>query len=369
MPGQKPVLTPETTTTARDPVVREVFGINATYASLSSPQQAVVSQEIDSAFMEVVARGKWFSEIDPSSVDLPTEWNELLRAMAVAKLRRHFRSPQDYHAYWTVNVQPLQERIADHYSSSWNVALPLAGEHVNVQTMRMSVVAVLIRQRNPVFWPLKEVDRIIRDEFVRLWYSRFWNFRRLPAKLTFKTDGTIVSAATLPFAGLASRYFVVEGSDGSRSRCTWVDSTRAAEIACAMDGTTGKPTYFADSWSGGSPTIALYPIPDQEYTAYATIYGGARDFTSSTTDGIRDLPPPFRVHLRDRCIATILSQSGREDVDSARWMKRVDDDFARLLPAADDMGPAHSSASPHHVGGVVGGLMSSDWSMTLSPIG
>ena len=368
MAGQRPILTPETVTSARDPVVREVFGVTATFSTLSTAQQTVVTQEINSAFMEVVARGKWFANIDPTTTDLPTDWNELLRQIAVAKLKRQFRSPADYALHWKAYVEPLQDRIADHYTVSWATAIPLASDLADYRSVRLAAAAVLIRQRHPVFWPLADIDRVVHDEFVRLWYSKWWNFRRRPSKLTLKTDGTIVSAGDLPFAGLASKYFVVEGS-GGRSRCTWVDSTRAAQIACAYDGETGKPLYFTDSFSGGRPTIALYPIPDEEYTAFAVIYAGARDPSPAKVDGIRDLPPPFRTHLRDRVIATILSQAGREDTDAGRWVQRVEHDFNLHCGQYDDGGPAHSTAGPHHIGRTLGALVSYDGTGNLSPLG
>lgn len=353
MAGQKPVLTAETVTSIQPRVVAEVFGNSVVYGDLSTTQKASVDAQIAFAFTDVTNRAKWYAEIDPATQDLPTEWNELFHAIAVAKLKREFRSPNDFHAHWTVYVDPLFEAIERQYAAAWQSTTPLSSDEVTISTLRRSVLAVLVRQRTPVFIQPRDVDVAARDEFVTLWSARWWRFRRRgPQKVTFKTDGSIVSANSDVVSSLCSRYFVIRATDDQSANAwttpvRWVDATRAAEIAAQFDGATGRPRYFYDTMVGGQQQVLLMPTPDQDYSAWVVFYIAPPTFTSGSgsDDGLRQLPPQFRVLLRDRIVARLLSDAGTEDTDAARKMAKVSRDFELLAPQYDSGGPSEQ-ASP-----------------------
>jgi len=375
--AQQPVLTPETTATARPFVVRELFGVGTTYADLSTGQKEVVDKALDDAFMDVVNRAQWYALVNPAATDLPTQWNELFRATAVAKLKRSLRSPQDYHAHWTVYVEPLMERIEAHYTAAWVGADPLVSDAVTAVSVRQSVIARLVRQRTPVFMPVADIDREIRDEFVRLWSGRWWNFRKRLLKLTLNTDGSIVMATGDTVTSLASRHFVIGGevgetsSQSARHLVVWVDATRAAELASAYEGRTGRPRWFYDTFVNGLNHIQLIPTPDVAYTAHAVVYIGPPQLAAGSlaADGLRQLPPPLRGHLRDRVVANIMSLAGREDTDAARMLAKVERDYGQYAGQFDDGGPSQSMATPHTTMRYPNSLMSSSGSGTLSPLG
>lgn len=371
---QLPILTAETTTTARDPVVQEVFGPTLTYSSISSGQKAIVDREIGAAFYDVIGRSKWFSEVNPTVSDLPVEWNELLRQMAAARCKRVFRSVQDYALHWKAFVEPLQDRIADHYTASWMSPGSLASDIVTAASLRSAVISIIVRQRHPVFVPVNEIDRQIREEFVRLWNCKWWRFRKRMLKLTLTTSGTVVSAEGFLISALASKSFVLQGtSEMARTTVRWLDSTRAAEAASDYDGETGTPRFFYSTMNDGRMAIALLPTPDANYTAHAMVYIGAPSFTvggsSGEIDGLRMLPTEFRGHLRDRVVANIISAAGREDNDAARLIRKVEMDFGMLAGQFDDGGPGESEAAPLHTGRIYSQLGSWDGSSVLGPIG
>lgn len=351
--AQKPVLTAETIAAARPRVVREVFGNTVVYSDLSSSQQSSVDATMNDAFMDVTNRAKWYAEIDPSTNDLPTEFNELFSAMAVAKLKREFRSPQEFHAHWTAYVDPLFERIERQYASAWLSNNPLASDEVNIRSLRRSVLSVLVRQRTPVFIQPTDVDLVCREEFVRLWHCRWWQFRkRGPQKVTIKEDGSIVSANADIVSALASRYFVVQGAVDAatanriHSTVVWLDATRAAEQASRLEGVTGRPRYFYDTLVAGVRSVLVLPTPDQDYTAWVVFYIDAPQFTtggSGTGDGLRQLPIPMRSHLRDRVVAKLLSDAGMEDTDASRKIASVARDFELLAQQYDDGGPSQQA--------------------------
>jgi len=371
---QLPVLTAETTTTARDPVAQEAFGPSVAYSSLTTQQKSIVDREIGAAFYDVISRARWFAEINPSASDLPVEWNELLRQMAAARCKRVFRSVSDYALHWRMYVEPLQDRIADHYTASWMSSGTLASDIQTAASMRSHVISIIIRQRHPVFLPVNEIDRQVREEFVRLWNCKWWRFRRRMMKLTLTTSGSVVSAEGYQISAFASREIVVQGTvSEARSRITWLDSTRAAEAASRFDGETGKPRYFYSTMSDGRMSIALLPIPDEDYTAFAMVYIGAPTFTlggsGGEIDGMRMLPVKLRGHLRDRIVANIVSSAGREDNDAARLIRKAANDFELLAGQFDDGGPAEASAFPHHVGRTISQLGSWNGGNILSPLG
>lgn len=365
--AQRPVLTAATQTATRPRVVREVFGSSVAYTDLSTDQQASVDAAMNDAFMDVTNRAKWYAEIDPSTLDLPTEWNELFAAMAVAKLKREFRSPQDFHAHWTAYCDPLFERIERQYAANWLSSNPLASDDVTIRSLRRAVLAVLVRQRTPVFIPPVDVDTVSREEFVRLWHCRWWQFRkRGPQKVTIKTDGSIVSANSDTVSALASRYFVLQGavaddaSNRLHSTVQWLDATRAAEIASRLEGTTGRPRYFYDTLVSGVRSVLVLPTPDQDYSAWVVFYIDAPAFTtggSGSGDGFRQLPIPLRSHLRDRVVAKLLSDAGMEDTDASRKIASVARDFELLAQQYDDGGPSQQSV-PHIARGWTEGMSS-----------
>ncbi len=362
MAGQQPTLSAATLTGAdRDAVCREALG--DVYSTLSTARKAQVDVEGNAAFYEVTQWGRWYAELDPTATDLPSEWNEAFRALWVAKCKRVFRSPQDYHIHYNTYVGPLLQRIADHYTLDWNSATVLADDSVSPLSIRKSVIALCVRQRTPVFPVIQQLDTMIREEFVKLWNTRQWEFRKRAVSLTINTNGTITVAGGYQIDSMASKHFVIKNPpNGTRGNVEWCSATEWAHKKAAYDVTKlGIPRYFYDQENGDTKTFDWIPMPDQAYTAIAVINITAPSFggTASSTTGISMLPPEFRGNLRDMVFAKCLGRWGREDVDATRAYNYAVSEQNKLFAEFDDKGASRSSARPGTQARWVGNLMSS----------
>lgn len=356
--AQQPSLSAATLINQRDDVASEAFGV-AGYSDLSSTKQSELTTEGNAAFYEVTQWARWYTEVSPDSVDLPSEWNEAFRHVWVAKCKRRWRSPQDFHAHWTQYVAPLLERIADHYTADWNSASALQDDSFSVQSLRQSAMAIVVRQRTPIFPPVREVDRIIRDEFVKLWNERKWEFRKRPVKLTITTAGDVQAAESFIFDGMLSKHMTIKHTSG-RTTIEWVDATRAADLLAVYDGQTGVPMFFYDVDKGDTKSIQFIPMPDAEYTAFAVIYIGAPAFASAanSTETVSLLPVEFRINLRDFIVAKIVHNWGREDTDASRLLGVAQSERDRLAQAWDDKGASRARIRGHHHRSFINDLMS-----------
>ena len=221
-----------------------------------------------------------------------------------------------------------------------------------MNSLLRSVIGILIRQRTPVIPPFMEGQRTVRDEFVKLWEGRRWAFRLRMKKMTITTDGELLNPAgdTDKFDGLASKNIVLLTSNNQRYRLDWVDATRAASISAFYDGKTGRPRFFFDEDRGTIQGIHFWPKPDKTYDAFAGIIIGPPPFLTSANvkDAFAQLPVPFRAHLRDKIIARLLSDFGREDVDAARALRNVEREERALARAWDYKGSSRYNARGHH---------------------
>lgn len=344
--AQQPSLTAASLTNQRDDVAAEVFGVTG-YSSLSGIKQTELTAEGNAAFYEITQWARWYTEISPDATDLGSEWNEAFRQVWVAKAKRRFRSVQDYYVHWQSYVAPLLQRIADHYTADWNTATTQADDSISVQAIARSVIAICVRQRTPIFPIILQLHTIIREEFVKLWNMRKWEFRKRNVTVTINADGTMTVPSSYIFDGMASKFFVIRESSGARSKVHWIDASREADKAAKYSGTTGKPLFFYDIDEGTTKSITFLPAPDAAYTAHAVIYIGAPSFGNAIANtGLHNLPQDFRPFLRSMVLAKCLSLWGREDVDAARAISLVKRELDELAAEFDDKGASRSTARP-----------------------
>lgn len=346
--AQQPVLAAATLANQRDAVTQEVFGVDL-FSSLSASKQTEVTFEGNSAFYEVTEWGKWYTEVAPDVTDLPSAWNEAFRALWVAKCFRKFRSPQAYHAHYNAYVAPMLSRLADHYTADWNSGTVLQDDTFTPAQIRKSVMALCIRQRTPVFPPVREVDAMIRDEFVKLWNERQWSFRIRSVQLTITALGEVQTAEAFVFDGMASKTMVIVGASGTQYQIDWLDATRHARMSAAFNGQTGRPLFFFDVDKGDVKSIQFIPAPDQAYTAYAVIIIGAPPFSgANSTDGLSLLPVEFRANLRDMVFAKCLGKFGREDNDAARALAYARGERDAFAGRWDNKGASRAEIRNHN---------------------
>jgi hypothetical protein len=343
---------PDGTNDTDNEVAREVFGVGTGYLDLSGNTQADFISVGEEAFRDVTAIAKWYAEATgthytPADDDLNTDWNELFRVTWIAKCHRRWRSGQDFHAYMGAVVLPVEERVREHYTGSWDTADVTADDSITPVTMRRSAMMVLVRQRTPVYAPIPEIDRTMREEFQKLWNYRRWEYRKRLVEVTLTTDGDVLVDGGWIYDGMASKWFTVEGASGGRKKCKWTDATRIADIATYYDGETGRPEWFYDEDHGATKKIHLFPLPDESYTARVVINIGTPEF-GGEPDGLSLLPPEFRGHLRDSVVSKLMGKWGREDVDAERMRKQVVKEREELAQKWDDKGSSRSMAVGHH---------------------
>lgn len=366
---QQPSLSASSLTNERDSVAREVFGASS-FSAIGSNNQTDVTTEGNAAFYEVTQWARWYTEVSPDVTDLPSEWNEAFRQVWIAKCKRRFRSPQEFHIHWSMYVQPLLTRIAEHYTANWNSTSALSDGSASPGSIRRSVIAMCVRQRTPVFPVILELDTMIREEFVKLWEERHWEFTKRPLKVTITTSGDVIAADAFIFDGMASKEFVIRTSGGALRKVKWIDATRHAEMAARLDGQTGVPRYFYDVDQGDDKTIQFLPLPDQNYEAFCVIWIGAPAFAGAeSTTGIENLPEVFRGNLRDYVFAKAVSRWGREDVDATRAFNYAAGERSRLAAQWASKGAPRSTARGHHNFKFVNNLMSSNTGHIIGNMG
>lgn len=346
-----------------DILAREVFGV-ADFTDLSTDTQDTLRQLADDAAYDITNIAKWYHLMDsaymgPATEDLADEFNELWRLMWTERAYRTFRSPQRAAEYHRDTVETMYRRVIDHFDSEFFA--PTSdnwGDAISMSSLMRSVLTVLINQRTPVVPTVNEVTRTVRDEFVKMWEERRWNFRVRHTQIQISgTDGSVYfgplgDPSDFGFDGFASKFiWIIE--NGRANKCQWLDSTRFAQCKAEYDQreTTGRPLFFFTEDWGSDPLIHWAPDPAADYTAYGNIILRAPAFSGTLTDsgtgnGLNSLPPPFRSHLRDRVASKLLSKWGREDTDARRQLVQVRSDAIELADNWAESGAETSGTVP-----------------------
>ena len=334
------------TAVSEDRIKLEVFG-----RLTNLPDNDGVSDTVLQATGEVNHIRKWYADAsgmtESTGADTDTtdiRWIQLVELKAIRTLIRRFRSPQDAHIYAREHIQPLLGEIAATYSANWGSAFGET-ESITPGNLRVSIVNSLIRKSEPVFPPIAEIDRTIQMEFIKLWDMRKWKFRRRALWLKIQTDGSVTTAESgIGFDGIASKWFFIKDpSSKVRTKCKSVDSTKFAELMAYYadeDWLTGKPEVFYLQPGGYQEVISWLPEPDKIYNAYASVYLKVPSLgsTNASETGLKQLPMAFRMHLRDRVIASIMHEYGKEGAESNRFANKVEKDYRTLLVEFDDTG-------------------------------
>ena len=292
-----------------------------------------------------------------------TRWDDLVELEATAILIRRYRSPQDAAVFRATEIDPFMAEVASTYAADWGSGYG-ATDAITPGSLRKSVVSYLIRKKEPVFPPLSEVDAAIQQEFIMLWEARKWRFRRKPEWLHINVDGSVSSAESYSFDGIASKViYIKDPSTKQVTTCEWRDSTKFAELMARYSGevnATGSPKHFYLQPDGKNMKISFLPEPDKEYDAFATVYLSAPSLGGSNDSetGLKDLPVSFRMHLRDRIIARIVHESSSDGPEANRFIKKVQNDYLTLLAEFDDTGSNEWNISYHDSGKWAGGFRS-----------
>ena len=346
---------------AKDILAREVFGTDD-FSDLSNSNQSKLLTLADDAAFELTNLAKWYMLWDapwsgPDVREFPAEFNELFRLMWTERALRVFRSNTDAVEYRKEVVDPQFRSVVDNIGNSDKFG-DFTHQHdlTTVTAFMESLISVCIRQRTPVIPPYEEGYRTIREEFVKLWEERRWSFRvRSVTLLISGTDGSVGfdTGDIDQFDGFASKFIWLTDGGGTH-KVMWLDSerfTRARAQSLASPSTTGRPVAFFTEDIGTSTRVHWVPNPNKDYTGVANIIIKAPPFAANPDvggefTGLNHLPSVFRHHLRDRCLARLLSKYGREDNDAQRWLNIVAKDTAELADNWAERGAEAANAKP-----------------------
>jgi hypothetical protein len=342
----------------------------------------------DDAAFEITNLAKWYTLTDPSFTSpedlapeagfhatLPEEFNEAWRLLWTAKAMRTFRSHEAGAAYAQEQANPAIQRAAEHYDAQFNFMgqWPQAAleDNVSMADVMRSVINIMIRQRTIVIPPFSEAARSLREEFVKLWEGGRWRFRVRHYSITIDALTASINfdeGDPKQFDGFASKHIhLLSAERGMRYKVAWLDPERFAEARTFWNSgavtTTGVPRYFTTEDRGTLQAIHFLPQPDIDYNGFAAILikgptFSADPFDDTDSNGLNQMPQPFRAHLRDRLIGTLLSQWGREDVDCQRWLTKIESDFAKLADDWTEAGAEAYSARKHPGSSLVQGQLS-----------
>jgi hypothetical protein len=342
-------------------MARALFGGDATYLGLPLHFRTDLDILEADAFHEVSNLVKWWIYSNPAfeapgdatgeEDTIPAVFNELFRTMWIAKGMTRFRNTQAGVLYFREHVAPLFERAALHFEDEFHTTSGVS-RTFTLSELRRSVIATLLRQRTPVVPPFIQSNRVIHDEYVKLWDERRWTWRVRHKEVTIQTSGQV----DLPggdndsLDGFASKHFTILLSNGQRSKIYWLDSERWAEAAARYDGDTGRPRFFFIENMGVFPhVIRFLPTPDIAYTAFVNVFIGPPTLAADDDGAAFDaMPTAFRAHLRNRVIGAMMSEWGREDADTQRWERKVEKERQTFGPEWDYAGSHEYSARGHH---------------------
>jgi hypothetical protein len=332
-----------------DRIKNEVFGRIS-----NLPANSDVAGTIEQAKVIVQELRKWYAdasgEDEGSYPSVADTWDELVELETIDRLTRKFKSVQDAAIFRQTQITPLLGALATTYIQDWGTTLNVTTGTITGATLRKSVISILVRQKEPSYPPLHEVDRAIYEEFAILWESRKWRFRRRPLWLKIKTDGTVVTGDNnVTFDSIASKVITIKDGTKGITECVWKDSTKFSDLMARYaneTGKTGRPRWFYLIPEGDTEYIQFFPEPDKEYDAFAVIYTGVPELNTKldSDDGLKKLPVAFRTHLRDRVLARVTREFG-DPQESARIQDKVERDYLTLLAEYDDQGSNEWSAS------------------------
>lgn len=370
VPGQRPLnanftVISGTRAVDEDMYAREVFGVQ-NFTDLATDIRDKSRLLADDAAYEVTNIAQWWHFEEEGFTNtvadkLLEEFNEVFRLMWIQRGIRMFRSEEQSDAYQKNVVGPMLLRTVDHLNSQGTQGRLADADSYDdpfsINIMLRSLISILVKQRTPVIPAVNDAARTIREEFVKLWEARRWTFRVRHTTFTIQADGSILlpEGVETQFDGFASKNIWINGTGSSRSTCIWLDSNRFAGAKAYYESgitpSTGLPRYFFWEDRGTIQVIHWVPTPDQAYTAFANILIKAPNFAvfaddSSDNNGLNNMPSPFRHHLRDRCVARLLSRYGREDTDAARWLQTVDAEFQEMADNWAERGAEASSVVP-----------------------
>lgn len=301
---------------------------NVPYASLTANQKtqldntwssgAITGGEALAAWTEVAQIGQWFEQAvsNPDTSFPQPAWDRLFVAKCAMYLSKTVR-PDRLAEFQRDHEVALDEAI-DTYTPTLITAAAISGQALTVAGIRAYVCNHCVRRkesganqglRRRIFPPIQDVDSHSQWTCNFLWNKELWNFRKRMIQITINANNTVTMTGLSgeTFDSIASNRFYYDGNNFG-SVLEWVDSTTAPGLKAYHGTSQGTPRYFRTETKGSTVSWHLFPIPDQAYTLYGTVYVATPTMTTMADidSAIGRFPPEFGTVIRDIVLARVL---------------------------------------------------------------
>lgn len=338
---------------------------NCAYARLDSTQKiqldltwssgALAGGAAYDAYIAVSAIAQWFEQA-ASTPDLsfpePT-WDRLFIAKAAMILVKTVRP--DRLADFSRDHEAALDEAIDTYSPTLINSATISGQPVTVDGIRKFVANHCIRRkesgvnqglRRRIFPPIADIDAHLQWTLVTLWNLTQWSFRARLIQITINANNSVTMTGLTgeTFDAVASNRFYFDSSNAG-AVLEWVDKDSAPALKAMNGTTTGMPRFFRTELNGATVTWHLFPIPDQAYTLYGTVYVATPTLTalSDINTAITKFPAEFGPGIRDLVLARVLMAHNASD--GQKMWKTAMDQIEVFFPAYTDSGaPARQTS-------------------------
>lgn len=297
------------------------------------------------AFNELAQLAQWF-ERDASVPDTSfpqDEWDRVFVAKAAMILVKTVR-PERYQSF-VADHNAAVESLRETFTKT-TIAGAWAGAASTMDGWRTYIINHSVRRKFYVGGVAKflipqveDIDSHIQWVINFVWNIEPWNFRKRMIQITINANNTVsmTGLSSETFDSIASNKLFYDGSYYGEE-LQWVDSTAAPALKAKYGTSTGQPVYFRTEVNGSTVTWHLFPIPDQAYTLYGSVYVATPSVTSAATlaTAIGKFPPEFATVLRDMVLARVLLQYNAQDAD--RMWERCEEQVRSFGPIYTDTG-------------------------------
>lgn len=297
------------------------------------------------AFNVVSQLAQWFEQAssNPDTSIPQDEWDRLFVAESAMILVKTVRPER------LASFQTDRELAMDSLCETFTKTLitgSFAGAANTVAGIRSYVVNHCVRRkqsgtgtRRRIFPPIEDIDSHTQWVINYVWNIEHWNFRKRMIQITINANNTVTMTglSSETFDSIASNKLFYDGTYYGEE-LQWVDSTGAPALKAKYGTSTGQPAYFRTEVNGSTVTWHLFPIPDQAYTLYGTVYVATPSIADSAAvaTAIGKFPPEFATVIRDMVLARVLLQHNASDAD--RMWERCSEQVRSFCPIYTDTG-------------------------------
>lgn len=322
-------------TTFRDRVAYKLW--NLAYASLTTPQQALINDEGAQVLLQLQYYANYFS-MASTGVVAPDAWLPWFVTETVLNVAATTHpDPARIKAFKMVRDQTMQNQLTTFVRKviDYNPSSDAEAFTYTFQCLRYHVVNNCIRQKPMLMPAIETIDAAIDWALKWVWNKGSWVYRRRQIEFDILVGDTIsmTLASGEAFDSIATRSLYLVDSPNEGCEIKWADADQMT-LAKVGDGTdTGVPTLFRVESTGDTYTWFFSPTPDATYTVRAELLvrAPANPTSATSTTAFSKFSADHMPHLRDLVLAKVMY-----DHDSVKYAAmfrevctRIDAEFSQ----------------------------------------